>query len=485
MLWEARGRFIARLGAAAGNRRILQLVTDGMKLAPIGPTFITERDAIIAAAYAGGDPNDVKDLWDGFAARGLGASATIQAIGSGSNNTVVTDAFDAPNLTQSQNITVSDLPGDGDGYAEPGENININVPITNATGATVNSISVNIAGGGTNNYGSLNGAQTATQPIAFTVPAGTACGTYLPITINVSSSLGQVSFARQIFVGKPATTSPTQNFDGVAAPSLPSGWTATAVQGGINFVNSTTTPDSAPNAVFAQEPTTVGGGTDLTSPPVLVTSGVATMSFRHSYNTENGWDGGVLEISIGGNPFQDILTAGGSFSQNGYPKTVGGGTNNPIAGRLAWTGNSGGYVTTTVQLPSAAVGRLVQLRWRFGSDDNTAVSGWLIDTISLTGAAFVTSYSCQVTPPTSAPLSVGGRVVNFAGAGLRAARVTMVDGNGQTRVAITNAFGYYSFSNVTAGQSVTLTAASRGLQFPAQTVSVSDTLSQVNFAPIN
>jgi hypothetical protein len=61
----------------------------------------------------------------------------------------------------------------------------------------------------------------------------------------------------------------------------------------------------------------------------------------------------------------------------------------------------------------------------------------------------------------------------------------MVDGNGQTRVAITNAFGYYSFSNVTAGQSVTLTAASRGLQFPAQTVSVSDTLSQVNFAPIN
>jgi hypothetical protein len=53
-LWEARANFVNRMGYVAGNQRMLQLVTDGMKLAPLGPTFLSERDAIIAAAIAGG-----------------------------------------------------------------------------------------------------------------------------------------------------------------------------------------------------------------------------------------------------------------------------------------------------------------------------------------------------------------------------------------------------------------------------------------------
>ena len=36
-LWEVRGLFVARLGFQEGTRRLLQLVTDGMKLAPIIP----------------------------------------------------------------------------------------------------------------------------------------------------------------------------------------------------------------------------------------------------------------------------------------------------------------------------------------------------------------------------------------------------------------------------------------------------------------
>src|SRR5688572_11563962 len=97
-LWEVRGKLIARLGWAEGNRRVLQYVTDGMKLAPIGPTFLTERDAILAAALMTGD--DVADIWAGFAIRGMGASASIQNPGSGGGNARVTEAFDLPNLAQ-------------------------------------------------------------------------------------------------------------------------------------------------------------------------------------------------------------------------------------------------------------------------------------------------------------------------------------------------------------------------------------------------
>ena len=48
-LLEVRARFITRLGYAAGNQRILQFVTDGLKMDPLNPTPLTGRDAILAS----------------------------------------------------------------------------------------------------------------------------------------------------------------------------------------------------------------------------------------------------------------------------------------------------------------------------------------------------------------------------------------------------------------------------------------------------
>ena len=77
-LLEVRARFITRLGFAIGNQRILQFVTDGMKLDPANPTLIQARDAILAAANAGGGTSeDIADIWAGFAARGMGVLAKI------------------------------------------------------------------------------------------------------------------------------------------------------------------------------------------------------------------------------------------------------------------------------------------------------------------------------------------------------------------------------------------------------------------------
>lgn len=76
-LWEVRARLITRLGWAVGNQRMLQLVTDGMKLDPPGPTVLQARDAIIAADFASFGGEDVADVWAGFAARGMGVGATV------------------------------------------------------------------------------------------------------------------------------------------------------------------------------------------------------------------------------------------------------------------------------------------------------------------------------------------------------------------------------------------------------------------------
>ncbi|MBV9242970.1 MAG: M36 family metallopeptidase [Acidobacteria bacterium] len=409
MLWEIRAKFITRLGWAEGNRRILQIVTDGMKLAPINPTPLSERDAMLAAAQVDGTGADLNDIWAGFAVRGLGSSASIQNVGgssaAGGTNTVrVTEAFDSnANLLQSPDISVSDDIGDGDGYTEPGEKIRISVPITNLTDKTAKLVTARIGSDSPVSYRNIQNGATVSRDIVFTVPAAAACGSVLPITININSSLGPVSFTRQFFVGRAAQTVTSENFDGVTAPAFPTGWTATSVSGGTNFVTTTTTPDTAPNSAFALDPTSVGGGTDLTSPPIDVSSMSASpvaplLTFRHKYATENGWDGGALEISISGGAYQDILKAGGSFVQGGYNGTLGGGGNNPLAGRAAWTGNSNGYVTTIVSLPPTAQGHIIQLRWRFGADDNTAVTGWNVDTISLTNAGFVTSFGCSARP---------------------------------------------------------------------------------------
>ncbi len=71
----------------------------------------------------------------------------------------------------------------------------------------------------------------------------------------------------------------------------------------------------------------------------------------------------VLEISINGGAFQDIIAAGGSFAIGGYNGVISVNFGSPIAGRNAWTGNSAGFVTTTVNIPASANGGTVVLRF--------------------------------------------------------------------------------------------------------------------------
>lgn len=489
-LWEIRARMIQRLGWEVGNRRILQFVTDGMKLAPLGPTPLSERDALIAAIFASGTEADLADAWAGFAIRGFGAAASIESIGgisTGGTGTIrVTESFAAPNLSQSGAITVTDSNGDNDGYPEPGENVTITIPITNATGTAAAGVSAQVANGPALGNLTMGGRSTAAIAVTFTIPSTAACGANLPLTITLNSSLGPISFERGIFVGRPNQTTPAENFDGVAAGALPTGWTAVPVSGGINFENVTNSPDSTPNVMYARNPTANGGGSDLTAPPISVTSDNATVSFRHKFNTETGWDGGILEISIAGSEYQDFTAAGGAFVQNGYNGIMSGGRNNPIASREGWTGNSNGYRTTIAQFPSAAAGKVVSLRWRFGADDNTPCDnaapnvpcqdpnpGWYVDTISLSGAGFVSSFVCQVAPSRA---TVSGKVTTPSGAALRNAVVVLTPPSGAPRRVTTGSFGLFAFADVDFGAGYVLSVGSKRYRFAPRTLDISGNL---------
>src|SRR5205823_3419776 len=74
----------------------------------------------------------------------------------------------------------------------------------------------------------------------------------------------------------------------------------------------------------------------------------------------------------------------------------------PIAGRQAWTGNSGGYITTTVNLGQNVIGQTIKLRFRMGSDNSAAAKGWLVDTITIRGVCPSPSPSPTPTPAATA-----------------------------------------------------------------------------------
>ena len=76
MLWEARANLITRHGFTNGNQLILQLVTDGMALAPDNPTFVEARDAILQADQVLTGGTNRNELWAAFAKRGLGYLAS-------------------------------------------------------------------------------------------------------------------------------------------------------------------------------------------------------------------------------------------------------------------------------------------------------------------------------------------------------------------------------------------------------------------------
>ncbi|MBP6004816.1 MAG: carboxypeptidase regulatory-like domain-containing protein [Pyrinomonadaceae bacterium] len=83
--------------------------------------------------------------------------------------------------------------------------------------------------------------------------------------------------------------------------------------------------------------------------------------------------------------------------------------------------------------------------------------------------------------PTASSVSISGRVTTAAGSGVANAIVTMADADGQTRNAITGAFGYYQFDDVPSGETVVVSVRSKRYTFAPQIVNVNDQLTDLDF----
>jgi hypothetical protein len=295
------------------------------------------------------------------------------------NNLAAEDAYSA---TEDSPLTVT-APGV---LGNDTEVFGTNLTAVPATGPTNGTLTLNTNGGFT-----YTPAPGYTGPDSFTYQANDGTNNLGIATVLITVTSGTSS--NRLFF---------ENFDGVTAPALPSGWTTSASGVETGWVTRTTTNDTAPNAAYAPDPGNVGDSY-LVSPVIALPGGQGRLTFRNNYNLESDaqgyYDGGVLEIKIGAGAFTDILAAGGSFVSGGYSGTISMLYSNSLAGRPAWSGNSGGFITTAVDLPAVAEGQTIQLRWHCGTDNgngNNQTNGWYIDTVAITNCACA---CCWNTPP--------------------------------------------------------------------------------------
>ena len=299
---------------------------------------------------------------------------------------------------------------------DPGETVTVSLPLHNtSTTNSTNLVATLQASGGVTapsapqNYGVLvGGGANVSRDFSFTA-AGT-CGDDITLTLTLQDgalNLGTATFTMQLGTTL-TTTALSENFDGVTAPALPAGWTTAQSGAATAFVSSITLPNSVPNDAYSPNATAVGNA-EIVSPAISVPAGGGQVSFRNLFNLEDTYDGGVLEIAVNGGAFADITTGGNAFLTGGYTDTISSSWSSPIGGRQAWSGLSGGttaaptYLTSTINLPAAAAGQSVQLKWRSAADSSVAAAGangLRIDDVTVSASSPVCSVPAVNTAPT-------------------------------------------------------------------------------------
>jgi hypothetical protein len=377
---------------------------------------------------------------------------------------VIYNAGAVPTLAAAGAALIHETCAPTNGVIDPDETVTVDFAVQNIGAAsTTNLVATLLFGNGiafpspARNIGALPSG--ATGSTAFSFEADGTCGEFIAATLQLqdgTANLGTVSYYFQL--GRMVTvTNFAENFDAVSPPTPPDGWTSVDLKGGSGWTTVSGVSDTPPNSVFCPD-LDYPDELTLVSPVITLPNSPSQLSFRQNFNLEDAFVGGVLEIKIGNGAFQDIVAAGGVFLAGGYVEQLQAGSDppggqNPLANRNAWSGTSDGFMTTLVNLPSAAQGQNIQLEWICGTDKGNEPSGsdaegWWIDSIVISQTNFACCSSAATIAPTivfptngyaSAALQIGGT----APAG---ASVVVYD-NGATALTTTaDAAGIYGAS---------------------------------------
>ncbi|TVQ35077.1 MAG: hypothetical protein EA370_09690 [Wenzhouxiangella sp.] len=114
IIWDLYWNLVNRYGfdedfhtGSGGNNILMQLVVDSLKLQPCGPTFVTNREAMLLADQIAYDGANQCEIWEAFARRGVGVNASDG--GSSQNLSGIVEDFTVPESCEQPDL----IPGLG------------------------------------------------------------------------------------------------------------------------------------------------------------------------------------------------------------------------------------------------------------------------------------------------------------------------------------------------------------------------------------
>ena len=93
-------------------------------------------------------------------------------------------------------------------------------------------------------------------------------------------------------------------------------------------------------------------------------------------------------------------------------------------------------------------------------------------------------WTANVFASTAATVSVGGRILTRDGSGLRNARVTLTDAQGNSRTVLSGKTGAFRFREIQAGETYIISVASRRYIFQPQVIFVGEDLNDLSFIAV-
>jgi extracellular elastinolytic metalloproteinase len=364
-LWDMYWKFTDKYGfdqnpynTKSGNGKAIKLVFDGMKIQPCSPGMLDGRDAIIAADQVNNNGDNVCMIWEAFARRGMGFSAS-QGKGTSASDNV--EAFDMPpscikTVKVIKNMTPS---------VSAGQSVEVRLRIynnrdTSASVTLVDTIPQNAT------YVASSSNRTATL-------SGVNLLNFATFSVQPRDSAIVVYRIRT----DPTKKSTLQFYDDMETTS--SNWTATTTGTG-GWAISDAYVKTGLGSFFADGLQVSTEKTLRLATPRAVSGQQPMLRFFHRFDTEGGFDAGVVEISA----------TNGVVWENAAPYTF----RNPAFGRTYGTfafadktywGNSTDFVPSYLDLSNFA-GRNITIRYRLRTDASTNSVGWAIDDVLMMDA---------------------------------------------------------------------------------------------------
>lgn len=409
----------------------------------------------------------------------------------------------------------------GNTFIEPSECNLVNIPVTNFSQSTVTGVSATLAtttpgvtvSVANASYPNIAAGATANSNSAFQISTANslACASNIDLVLTVSYAgmPAPATFNYTLLVGQPpatnytfassngATISPggtlvpgSSEDDAIVTFSAPFAFSIydTAVPSGSNIRLSTNghirvESSGAPQQALTNLalPSTGGSGSPFPATLPVLMPYWDDLDLRPATTT-----GGGIYSEVTGTPgsqtlklewrARNYLAGQPQGSPNVQFAVYFHENSNSFEYVYALTGGAGVFASgssATVGVQGATTGTTFT---QFSNNTPSLSAGLMLSATRPSGGCTPGFGGCVFT---AAQISIAGRVVTSAGRAVRGARVSISEGDGTTRTALTNTFGYFRIDGLRAGNTAVLTVESRGMTFPSKVLDLSNDLTEV------